>query len=240
MAFFLTLLYVALVIVRPQEYPGMVELNLPILSLSLVAALLAWMMTPEKRFSEPQYALLGAFLLVCMVSEITNGWFGGAIWQFTQFGPTVAAFVILANVTNTRKRVVIVMATFVLCSAVLAIHGIDQVENGVGWTGMTLSQEDEEGGGRIQYVGIFNDPNDLGLLFVCDVPMAFYLSTRGGFAGLCRLFWLAAGGLAAVWHFPDQFARRVARHGRDLSRSMSGAAAAWFRRHRRRRLSRPA
>ena len=31
MAFFLTLLYVALVIVRPQEYPGMVELALPIL-----------------------------------------------------------------------------------------------------------------------------------------------------------------------------------------------------------------
>ncbi len=195
MAFFLTLLYVALVIVRPQEYPGMVELALPILPISLVAALLAWMMSPDKRFSEPQYALLGAFLLVCMVSEITNGWFGGALWQLTQFGPTVAAFVILANVTNSRKRVVIVMATFVLCSGVLAVHGIDQAAHGIGWTGMPLSQEDEEGGGRIQYVGIFSDPNDLGLLFVSTLPFAFYLSSRGGMLGLVRLFWLSMAGL---------------------------------------------
>jgi O-antigen ligase len=195
MVFFLTLVYVALVIVRPQEYPSLVELNLPILPISLVAALLAWLGSSPKRFSEPQYALLGAFLLVIMVSEIANGWFGGALQQLTQFGPTVAAFIILANATTTRKRVEIVMATFVVCSAVLAVHGVDQAANGIGWTGMPLSQEDEEGGGRIQYVGIFSDPNDLGLLFVATLPMAFYLSSLGGMLGLARLFWLAIGGL---------------------------------------------
>jgi putative inorganic carbon (hco3(-)) transporter len=194
MAFFLTLVYVALVIVRPQEYPGMVDLNWPILPISLVLALLAWLLTPDKRFSEPQYPLVGAFLVVCMLSEIFNGWAGGALWQFTQFAPTIAAFVILSNVTNTRERVVIVMMTFVLCAAVLSLHGIDQVANGVGWTGIALSPE-EEGGGRIQYVGIFNDPNDLGLLFVATVPFAVYLSSRGGMLGLGRLFWLAMAGL---------------------------------------------
>jgi hypothetical protein len=195
MAFFLTLVYVALVIVRPQEYPGMVDLNWPILPISLLLALCAWLLTPDKRFSEPQYPLVGAFFVVCMLSEIFNGWLGGAVWQFTQFAPTIVAFVILANVTNTRERVVVVMTTFVLCAAVLAVHGIDQAANGVGWTGMTLSQEDEEGSGRIQYVGIFNDPNDLGLLFVTTVPFAFYLSSRRGMLGLGRLFWLTMAGL---------------------------------------------
>ena len=62
MAFFLTLVYVALVIVRPQEYPGLVEMELPVLPITLVAAVLAWLISPRKRFAEPQYALLGAFL----------------------------------------------------------------------------------------------------------------------------------------------------------------------------------
>ena len=51
--------------------------------------------------------------------------------------------------------------------SIISIHGIEQVKLGTGWTGIGLSQ-----GTRIQYVGIFNDPNDLGMLFVACVPMA--------------------------------------------------------------------
>jgi O-antigen ligase len=190
MAFFLTLVYVALVIVRPQEYPGLVEMELPVLPITLVAAVLAWLISPRKRFAEPQYALLGAFLLAIMLSEVANGWSGGALEQLSQFGPTVAAFVILANATTTQKRVVVAMAVFVLSATVLALHGVEQKANGIGWTGMPLVQD-----GRIQYVGIFSDPNDLGLLFVMTLPMAIYLSSRGGLLGLARLFWLALAAL---------------------------------------------
>jgi putative inorganic carbon (HCO3(-)) transporter len=66
---------------------------------------------------------------------------------------------------------------------VLALHGVQQSRTGIGWTGV-LAGED----GRIQYTGIFNDPNDLGLLFVAVLPMAVFLSRYGGFLG--RLFWL--------------------------------------------------
>ena len=48
---------------------------------------------------------------------------------------------------------------------------------------------------RIQYVGIFNDPNDLGLLFIMVLPMALFLSARGGMLGFRRLFWWAAAGI---------------------------------------------
>jgi len=191
MLFFLTLLYVALVIVRPQEYPEFVDSVPPILPISFVAALLAWLASSPKRFAEPQYALAGAFLLTVMMSEIANGWSGGALQQLSQFGPTIFAFVILANAITTQKRVVVTMVVFVLCSAVLAVHGVEQKANGIGWTGMPLVQED----GRIQYVGIFSDPNDLGLLFVATLPMAMYLSGRGGMLGLARIFWLAIAGL---------------------------------------------
>ncbi|HKE49011.1 MAG TPA: O-antigen ligase family protein [Rhodanobacteraceae bacterium] len=184
------LIYIVLVIVRPQEYPGVAEMQLPILPIALVLALLAWLIAGRKNFAEPQFPLIGAFLLVMMFSQVVNGWSGGALQQFIQFGPAVAAFVIIANTATTQRRVMVVMAVFVLCSCVLAVHGVEQKAAGIGWTGMPLVQD-----GRIQYVGIFSDPNDLGLLFVAVLPMALYLSSRGGLLGLLRLFWLAAAAL---------------------------------------------
>ncbi|MEP7041503.1 MAG: O-antigen ligase family protein [Dokdonella sp.] len=184
--FLFILVYLVLVLVRPQEYPELVDLNLPLLPVTLFLALVGWLLS-KKNFQAPQYLLICAFLLVMMLSQVANGWAGGAIEQLTHFGPVVASFVVMANAVNTPRRVVIVMAVFVLCSTILAVHGIEQAELGIGWTGMPLVED-----GRIQYVGIFSDPNDLGLLFAAVIPMAFYLSTRGGWLGLLRLFWLAA------------------------------------------------
>jgi putative inorganic carbon (hco3(-)) transporter len=130
------------------------------------------------------------FFGVMLVSHVFNGWIGGAIEQIGKFAPVVLAFAVFANGLDRRSRILTIMATFSLCAAVLAIHGIEQQQTGLGWTGIELSQ-----GTRIQYVGIFNDPNDLGLLFVSCIPMAAYLSSRGGLLGLRRLFWLIVTGV---------------------------------------------
>jgi O-antigen ligase len=185
------LIYVALVIVRPQEYPAFADVELSLLSGSLAAAALSWLISGRKNFSQPQYPLLFAFFVVTMISIAANGWVGGAVEQATQFAPTIIAFVLLANGLTTQRRLIATMQVLILCSLVLALHGAYQVENGIGWTGMPLVQED----GRIQYIGIFADPNDLGLLFVTVLPMTLYLAMRGGLLGLARLFWLAAAGL---------------------------------------------
>jgi putative inorganic carbon (hco3(-)) transporter len=184
------ILYLVLVLIRPQEYPALVPAHLPLLPVVLIVAMLCWLFSRHKNFAAPQYLLLPAFLAVMMFSEIMNGWFGGTLVELTEFGPIVVAFVLLANATTTTHRVNIVMATFVLCAVVLAVHGIEQAQTGIGWTGVPLIQD-----GRIQYVGIFNDPNDLGLLFVLTLPMAVYLSSAGGWFGIKRLLWLACAAL---------------------------------------------
>jgi len=184
------ILYLVLVLIRPQEYPALVPAHLPLLPVVLIIAVLCWLFSRQKNFAAPQYVLLPAFLLVMMFSEIMNGWLGGTVAELTEFGPIVAAFVLLANATTTIRRVNIVMSVFVLCAAVLAVHGIEQSQAGIGWTGVPLIQD-----GRIQYVGIFNDPNDLGLLFVLTLPMAIYLSRGGGWFGIRRVFWLTAAAL---------------------------------------------
>lgn len=179
----LILLYVVLTIVRPQEYmPAL--LGVPVLPVTLGLAFVCWLFSRDRTFAAPQFLILAVFLLVVMASQVVNGWSGGALAQLEKFGPTVAAFFILATACTRRRRVIITMGVMVICATVLALHGIQQARTGVGWTGIRVGED-----GRIQYIGIFNDPNDLGMLFVATVPMALFLSRYGGVPG--RLFWPA-------------------------------------------------
>lgn len=189
--FFFLMLYLALVLIRPQDYPALVESpGPPMQAIALVTAALLWLFSARKSFSAPQYLLIPAFLLVAMISKVVNGWTGGALFVFFVFAPVLLAFVLMANGIHSRKHMRTAMAVFSACAAVLALHGIEQASTGLGWTGVGLSQET-----RIQYVGIFNDPNDLGMLFVMCLPMAIYLSGRGGLLGFRRLLWLTVAGL---------------------------------------------
>ncbi|NID14529.1 O-antigen ligase family protein [Luteibacter yeojuensis] len=180
----LILLYVVLTIIRPQDYvPGLDAV--PILPVVLLLAFAAWTVSKEKTFEAPQFVILPAFLLVLMFSQVTNGWTGGAIDELARFGPVVVAFFVFGASCGTQKRVKVAMSVFVVCAAVLALHGVEQAQLGVGWTGIPIGE-----GNRIQYVGIFNDPNDLGLLFAATFPMAVFLGRKG--AGALRPVWLAA------------------------------------------------
>ena len=185
------LAYLLLVLIRPQDYPELVDsFTLPLQPIALLVAAGFWMLSPRKNFDAPQYAVLLMFFVVLMVSHVFNGYLGGAVVQLNKFAPVLLAFVVFANGLDSRERILKIMAMFSLCAAVISIHGIEQVKLGTGWTGIGLSQ-----GTRIQYVGIFNDPNDLGMLFVACVPMAVFLGSRGGLMGLRRLFWWIIAGI---------------------------------------------
>lgn len=185
--FILSLLYVLLTIIRPQDYmPALV--GVPLLPVVLVLASLAWLASRTRTFDAPQFLILPMFMVVAMLSLMVNHWMGGALEVLRTFGPIVIAFFVLAAGCHSRRNVTIAMAVFVLCAAVLALHSVEQAHTGIGWTGARLGED-----GRVRYVGIFNDPNDLGLLFAATVPMAFFLTGFGGFLG--RLFWLTAAAL---------------------------------------------
>lgn len=181
----LMMIYLVLVLIRPQDYPAYAgTIPVPLQQVSLVLAGVAWLLSKQKAVSAPQNMLLLAFVLTMMVSVAVNGWLGGAVPILRDFAPVVLAYFLLANACSSRRRVVTAMAVTTLCAGVLVVHGIDQSASGIGWTGVGLSE-----GTRIQYVGIFNDPNDLGMLFVMCVPMALYLSHGGGWLGLRWLLW---------------------------------------------------
>ncbi|MFA6229090.1 MAG: O-antigen ligase family protein [Rhodanobacter sp.] len=185
--FILSLLYVVLTIIRPQDYMPALA-GVPLLPVVLILASLAWLASRAKTFDAPQFLILPMFMVVAMLSLVVNHWLGGALEVLRTFGPIVIAFFVLAAGCHSRRNVTIAMAVFVLCAVVLALHSVEQAHTGIGWTGTLLGED-----GRVRYVGIFNDPNDLGLLFAATMPMAFFLTGFGGFLG--RLFWLAAAAL---------------------------------------------
>lgn len=186
----LILLYLVLTIIRPQDFmPALV--GIPVLPVVLMLAFGSWLMSSAKTFAAPQFLLLPAFLVVLMLSQAMNGWAGGMVYELEGFGPTVVAFFVFATACMTRERVLVSMKVMVACAMVLALHGIQQAHTGMGWTGVGPSDD-----GRIQYVGIFNDPNDLGLLFVAMLPIAVFLGLRRH--GLRRWFWL--GGAALLFY----------------------------------------
>ena len=166
--FILTLVYVALVYLRPQEYVASLK-DAPILAITLAAAGVAWIFTANKRVDTPQHPILIAFTVLLGLSVAASGWLGGAVPAMLDFLPGVVLFFLVATSTSSPGRHYAFMVLLGLCSTVMAVHGIDQAAHGTGWSGATLSE-----GSRITYVGIFNDPNDLALAFVMAIPMIGY------------------------------------------------------------------
>src|SRR3546814_835435 len=185
MLFLLT--WLGLVLIRPQEYPALVDLAIPILPIAMLGALGAWVVSRERRpLNQPTYLLFAAFIVVGMVTMVANGWVGGALVRFLEFLPSLFALLLVAQASHSPKNCFRIMWIISLCAVVLTIHGIGQVRLGQGWTGMPTVQD-----GRIQYVGIFSDPNDLAMLFIMAVPMTLLMAGRGGLLGLRRVFWWA-------------------------------------------------
>ena len=171
MTFFLILLSIVLIIIRPQDYvPGLQESS--IVNFALIGTSLFWLAGERQKLDFPQVPILVAFVACLAISVLrTDG--AGDVWDdLMKFLPSLMLFVFIATVATTKSRITTVMDLIAVCALIIAIHSIQQYRNGVGWTGLEVLIEHDIK--RIRYLGIFNDPNDLGLLLVTSLPIIFY------------------------------------------------------------------
>jgi putative inorganic carbon (HCO3(-)) transporter len=188
------LLYLILIIVRPHEFvPALAELELTPYLLSL--SFLLWLFKDPKSLQAPQQTLVPLLCLMVVFSLLVRGWLGGVLLAGQQFSSLLMLFFVTTSAAEEPRTRARMMRVACLCTLVLAAHGFDQVlTDGVGWTGQAL--ETSTGKGRIQYIGVFADPNDLAMLFVCCFPLTFYLAAQSGKA--LRLFWWAGAVALAI------------------------------------------
>ncbi len=181
--FLLALVSANLVIstIRPQDFhPAFADM--PIVPVSLGLCLLVWAFH-RKNQAGPIGFLVLMFLFVSSFSRAANGWIGGGIEWFMSFLPIYLVFCFVTAVSADTRSVRSLMRILALSGAALVVHSLQQHYSGFGWTGEIAIQ------GRVRYIGILNDPNDLGLYLVMMMPFVLhFLRNAGGI--LSKTFWL--------------------------------------------------
>lgn len=155
------LLATVILLLRPQEFiPGMQAV--PIMQIAIAIPLLVWLGSDSntKRLDIPPLRWLVMFVILAMIGLGANGWWGGGIDLLNRMLPALAFFLLVASATRRLPDLKRFLWVLALCCVVLVFHGWQQRTYGYGFTGEMPVQ-----GNRIRYIGILNDPNDLGLLF---------------------------------------------------------------------------
>jgi len=190
-AFFFLCLYTITIFIRPHEWSLSISqhfIQYPIARYFLILSFIGYLFSQRPKIWGPQSWLLLGILIIIPISGLRNGWLGGGITQAQNFFIyALLPFLLYAGLLNTKRKQQWVLLIFVSACAIMLHHGFSQFfsPDGIGWSG----QRDIEG--RIRYLGFFNDPNDLGMFFVMNIPILFYLKSNTG----SRLFKLIYYGL---------------------------------------------
>jgi len=113
----------------------------------------------------PNMLLLGLFACILM-SHITHMNLSGMLTSCSSFFPNMLLFVLLVNTLVNERRLKITVWVIVILTFILGIEGIHQYYRGYGWAMQEPFFDSGRGEFRIRWIGIFNDPNDLALLYV--------------------------------------------------------------------------
>jgi putative inorganic carbon (HCO3(-)) transporter len=178
-------IYLVLLILRPHEIVPALA-GLPIMLGLMMLCLLLWALTPGKRVSLPPTVLVICVMFFLPLTVAINGWWGGFPVAFVALFPSAVVFILATMAGRGLRALHVYMRITLLCACLLVYHSMIQVNTGVG-----PLTEVESYQGRPYYLGIFNDPNDLGQLFVLALTFALYLVTitSTGFRRL--LLWIS-------------------------------------------------
>ena len=188
--FVFLLLYSVALFARPQEWSYIPD-PFPFARVLLIIAFFCYLILQKpKVWGFQGWYLLGILLLIPL-SGLRNGWFFGGFMQaqdFFIYG--LLPFLLFSGLVNTQKKHYYLITVFALACVIMLHHGILQKFSldGIGWTGEPLSQ-----GTRITFVGFFNDPNDLAMFFIMNIPLMIYMKVVSK-NSLMKLFYLTLTG----------------------------------------------
>lgn len=191
MLLFLTSVYLVLLLIRPQDFVPAME-GVPLLQGLILTCFVVWLLTDRKYVRTPQFGLLATLAFFVAFSVGINGWWGGGVPALERFLPPALFFVVLTKAARSLGAMRYLATLIIGCACIHVLHGVQQIEQGIGWTGERPKL------GRITYAGILSDPNDLAMLFVVSIGFAVYLVAgwRGALrriAAMTAIGWLLYG-----------------------------------------------
>ncbi|MGD1094081.1 MAG: O-antigen ligase family protein [Bryobacteraceae bacterium] len=128
MSLFLLLVYFVCAYTRPMDFfPELAPYRIMLwLGAMCGAAAVGGLVLREERLSlrTPQIFLMVALLFAVVISRIAQGWFGGGLLAFTNFGTTAAVFFLIVMVVSSIRKLAALALAMVLCSVFLAGQAI--------------------------------------------------------------------------------------------------------------------
>jgi O-antigen ligase len=160
------LLYVTLIYVRPAEIvPEWATIPfVDILTvISTAIGIFSIAAKPRKILDLPHDKFVLAFWAIIAISSF-KVWLNGVYYALLAFTPPVFVYFLIRAGVQSLAQLKGLAYLLIALNVFLAVNGIVQYHTGVGLgdVGMTLD--------RIYGLGIFSDPNDLGMTFVMAVP----------------------------------------------------------------------
>lgn len=182
--FFFLLIYTIALFIRPQEWVYTPD-PFPVARIFLIFAFISYLIGHRPKFMGYQGWFLIAILFLIPVSGLRNyDLEEGFIEAQDFFIYSLLPFLLYAALAPSVKKQNWIFIVMALACVVMIHHGVSQKisPDGIGWSGELLSQ-----GTRITFLGFFNDPNDLGMFFLMNIPLAYYLrsTTQNFFLRFC-------------------------------------------------------
>jgi putative inorganic carbon (HCO3(-)) transporter len=206
MGFVLTVLYIVVTIISPEQfgkewarYHALTYLaGITVLaSLSNMTAYRYW------KSSVQTFLLLGLVVAIGL-SQLVHGWLGGVFESWRVFLPSAAVFFfIVVNVTTVRRLKIVTLAAVASCLAV-AVEALCGYYAGYHTEIFILynkifSPNDEVIGQlmRIRGAGFLSDPNDLAQILLIALPLVFIAWRRGRM--VANLFVVLVPAVLLLW-----------------------------------------
>ena len=206
MGFALTILYVVVTIISPEQFGKEWASYHVVTYLAGITALasLPSMATYSYWKKSVQTYLLVAFIVAIALSQVARGWLGGVIEGWRLFLPSAAVFFfIVVNVTTIRRLKIMTLAAVASCLVVSveALCGYYAGYHGEMFVLLTniSSPQDEVIGQltRIRGAGFLSDPNDLAQILLIALPLAFLAWRRG--RGVANFFVVIVPAVLLLW-----------------------------------------
>jgi putative inorganic carbon (HCO3(-)) transporter len=206
--FALTVLYIVVTIISPDQFGPEWAGYRPLLFIALITFLvsLRGIFCNEHLRSSIQTYLLIAFIVAIGLSEVANGWIGGVVASWQVFLPSAAVFFfIVANVTSIFRLKILTLATVASC-LIVVVEALCGYYAGFHSDMFVLHQNlysnDEIVGqfSRLRGAGFLNDPNDFAQILLISLSLIFIAwERRQGIANLLIVFVPAALFLWAIY-----------------------------------------
>lgn len=151
--------------------------NLPvvdmILGVGLVVAFLS-RIRQKRSLALPQNLFILFFLALVFLSNMAHGNLDAAFEQFIFYLKRAVPFLIFLFFIDSPQKLKSTIGFILILTTYLAIQSIYQSAHGVGWAGQAIMETDTEieNVRRVLWVGMWDGPNVLSLLFVLAIPFA--------------------------------------------------------------------